>query len=224
MRLWIPLALVLAYTVAGLDLPVEPPTYSPAQEAPKLPAPVHPEREDDPRPHDWPPPVLYGEELGPAESLVYVLDTSCSMYLSRMRLAKSELRKSIAALSPNLRFGIVEYGCLISSWRPELVRATPGAKQSAYGWIEALSAGGSTATGPATVVGLAYKPDALALLTDGQPNCVVYREEHRPMIRRANVDRVPITVFGISLNGSTYAREFCLGVAADSGGSYVDVR
>lgn len=214
------LALLLAFTTAGLDLPVEKP--QPVQQGPRMP-PVRPERKDDPRPHDYPPPTLFGEEIPKAHGLVFVLDVSGSMgWDTRLERAIKETTSAIGGLSPATRFGVVRYNCGVYSWRPKLERATPENKASATEWVAGSRHGGGTGTGPAVAFGLSLGPDVLVLLTDGGPNCGAYGfDGHRDMIRRANRRRTPINVFGFAANG-TY-RGFCQGVATDSGGTFTDV-
>lgn len=204
---------------AGLDLPVGRPEYSPPGSPPKLPAPEPPSRE--PTYQDDPPPVLYGEELPSGESLVYVLDVSCSMRGERLDRAKEEVLRSIAGLQLPLRFGVVAFSCDVREWTRPLQLATPAAKASASEWVSGLSASGATNTGPATVLGLGHDPDSVALLTDGAPNCSFWPSRHRDMIRSANRDMKPVNVFGISASGRY--REWCQAVASDSGGYFVDV-
>lgn len=204
-----------------LDLPVLPENYDPAKQPPP---PVPPGDHGDPR--DEPPPVFYGEEI-PTESasLVYVLDFSGSMsYGNRVDTAKAEFRRSVSELPPTFRLNVVIYDCSIISWSAKAKPATPDAKADAIKWVESQHpAGGGTATGPAVALGLAEKENlAVALLTDGDPNCGADRHEgHRAMIRHANSQGAVITVFGIDAWGEY--RVFCQNVAADSGGAYFDV-
>ncbi|MCO5171006.1 MAG: VWA domain-containing protein [Planctomycetes bacterium] len=205
-----------------LDLPVRPENYDPTLRPP-APSPPPTEHED---PRDEPPPVFYGEEI-PTESasLVYVLDFSGSMsYGGRVDTAKAEFRRSVNELPPTFRLNVVIYDCSIVSWADRSRPATPDAKADAIRWVESIHPnGGGTATGPAVALGLAEKENlAVALLTDGDPNCGAGGHEgHRAMIRQANSQGAVITVFGIDAWGEY--RVFCQNVAADSGGTYFDV-
>lgn len=181
---------------------------------PNAPAPgsVPPEAEgDDPR--DEPPPVFFGEEIeSENDSICYVIDLSGSMRrYGRLERAREELHRSILGLTPNVRFNVIAY-------------STPENKAQAVAWVDTLKASGGTATGPATALALS-DPEclAVALLTDGAPNCGAYPEleGHRAMIRNANVQRAPINVFGVDARGEW--RTFCQNVASDSGGAYYDV-
>jgi hypothetical protein len=188
--------------------------------------------------------VFHGEEIegGESDRIVYVLDRSGSMqsykterpYVdadgqpargNRWERAKAEAIRSIRGLAESFRFGILTYDCGVVVWRLELVEATAANKVAAEEWIRRQYwATGMTGTGPATVAGLALleQAGALVLLTDGQPNCgAPGLAGHRAMIATGNTAAAPIHVFGIEAAGDW--RAFCQGVAADSGGRYVDV-
>jgi hypothetical protein len=203
-----------------LDLPILLEHYDPTK---VVPAPSEPADEDDPR--DEPPPVFYGEEIeSENDTICYVIDLSGSMRrMGRIERARRELEKSISGLSPNVRFNVVAYACAVKSWKPGLVPASPANKTAAIAWTGTLQPAGGTGTGPATALALNYKEClAVALLTDGTPNCgAVDTSGHRRMISAANTQRATISVFGVDAKGEW--REFCLQVAGDSGGSYYDV-
>jgi hypothetical protein len=242
-----------AVTAADLDLPLEKPVWvnpNPTPTPAPEPTPT-PDDGDTDDPRDEPPPVIYGEEIdSESDTIVYVLDISCSMdwdtqsYTTldgqrsngtRMVRAKVELSRSVLGLSRNFSFTIIAYDCGTRMWSRELKEANDANKSSAIGWVNALRPTGATGTGPATALGLGIRENkSVVLLTDGAPNCGVpednnwysYNESavinaHRRMINNANSQRATINVFGIAASG-TY-RTFCQNVAADSGGSYFDV-
>lgn len=203
-----------------LDLPILLEHYDPTK---PVPTPSEPPVDDDPR--DEPPPVFYGEEIeSENDTICYVIDLSGSMRREgRIERARRELEKSISGLSPNMRFNVVAYACAVKSWQPGLVPASPANKTAAIAWTAALLPYGGTATGPATALALNDKQcQAIALLTDGTPNCGADDPPgHRKMINAANSQRATISVFGVDATGQW--RLFCLEVAGDSGGSYYDV-
>ncbi|MGE0706640.1 MAG: hypothetical protein AB7N76_05490 [Planctomycetota bacterium] len=217
-----------------LDLPMAPP------KAPVVPPrPMVPEEDEGEDPRDTPAPTIYGEEISSEnDTIYYVLDISASMSIgrsayttpdaqvsqgSRMDRAKAELTRSIRGLSDNFKFNIVAFDCATETWQSSMQQATDGAKNAAIAWVGALQPRGATGTGPATALALAEKSNmAVVLLTDGAPNCGASGlDGHRVMISTANSQGATINVFGIEASG-TY-RAFCMGVAADSGGSYFDV-
>jgi hypothetical protein len=195
------------------------------------------DRGDDPK--DTPPPVMYGEELESVnDTIIYVMDISCSMdwgkgpYVghdgqistgTRMKRAKTELQKSIMALSENFYFNVIAYDCGVLQWQPEMMEANLTNKTSAVNWAHVLTPRGATGTGPATAKALWEKENMMVvLLTDGEPNCGANGTDgHRRMISTANTQGATINVFGIAAQGKY--RAFCQAVASDSGGSYYDV-
>jgi len=229
------LLLTILLLTTGLDLPIPPPRLGPPKNEPPIPeAP-----EEDPR--DTPPPVFYGEEIEcESDTIYYVLDMSGSMqsqtttrpYVdpdgkittgNRWERAKAEAIKSIRGLADSFRFGILVYNCGTDAWSAELREATRANKEAAEAWIRRhYWADGMTGTGPATSLALRLRTSAVVLLTDGEPNCGANGlQGHRLMISQNNVERAPITVFGIDARGEW--RAFCQSVAADSGGRYIDV-
>lgn len=231
----------------AVDLPVIPPNDPRRTVAPPASLPLPPPPEvilPEPEPA---PPVFYGESV-PLEaraSIVYVLDFSQSMgqmaervdhrtVLSRWAVAKREARRSIAGLSPAIRFGVVVFGtglgCGVQGWRADLAEASEPNKASALAWldgfVDAMANGGATPAGPAVVAGLGLGSGVVVLMTDGAPSaCGLFGapwESHRQLIAGHNVDHVRIDVFGVGLPDS-YALYFARGVASDSGGTFVEV-
>jgi hypothetical protein len=215
-----------------LDLPMEPSRLGDSGA-------ITPDDDDGDDPSDTDPPVIYGEEIDSEnDTIVYVIDQSCSMgwdvqtYTTpdggtasgpRIDRAKAELTRSILGLSDTFRFNVISYDCGTRLWSSAMQDANDANKQSAVAWVNSLQPGGATGTGPATAAGLAERENmAVVLLTDGAPNCgATGASGHRAMIRSANTQGATINVFGIAASGSY--RAFCQGVASDSGGSYYDV-
>lgn len=163
---------------------------------------------------------------------------------TRWSRAVSEASRSILGLPENFKFNVRIYDCGMVDWSKRLEEANKRNKKEAISWLRLQSPGGNTGTGPAVAEALKQNQDCLTfvLLTDGIPNCpyvYVHRVEkikllqkgkeipttegaHRKMIRKENYQGATVNVFGIDARGSY--RAFCQGVAADSGGTYVDVR
>lgn len=222
--------------------PPEPPAPTP----PAITSVVVPTESKEPpkidEPHDVPPPpTLYGEEISSEnDTLYYVIDVSGSMgwadfkgpYVTldgtvkdgtRLDRAKVELTRSIMSLPPSFRFNIVAYSCFTYMWQPGLQPADDWHKGAAITWVNTLQPLDNTGTGPATALALGDKDNqTVVLLTDGEPNCPdVGVENHRKMISNQNTQHARVNVFGIRAYGQW--RAFCQNVAADSGGSYIDV-
>ena len=216
----------------GMDLPMPPVRLG---DPPAVP--FAPDDDDGDDPRDTPPPVFYGEEIeSESDSIVYVIDTSCSMMVgftgspsdplrtSRLAKAKREVLRSIHGLPASFRFNVVGYSCEYIRWSAKAKPATEENKAAYFRWSGRLWYHGSTGTGPAVAATLSFERDNLSvvLLTDGMPNCGARGlRGHREVIRQANRQGATINVFGILARGQW--RAFCQGVASDSGGSYFDV-
>lgn len=214
-----------------LDLPFEKPTPENTPQEIQVP-------EEEPDPEEEPP-TFHGEPIPSENSTIfYVIDASCSMgwdnrsYVdengnrrtgNRMQRAKSELRRSVAALPRTFSFNIIAYGCSIQRFRGAMVEANAQNKAAAIGWVNGRNPNDGTMTGPATAAALQDRNNmSVVLLTDGAPNCGASgMNGHRSLIRNSNTQNAVITVFGIGASGSL--RNFCQQVAADNAGSYVDV-
>jgi hypothetical protein len=224
----------------NLDLPLDKPAFVGDPNKDKPPPAGDPVPEDDPR--DEPPPTIYGEEIDTeTDTIVYVIDISCSMdwdnqsYTTldgrrangpRIDRAKAELSRSIMGLSRNFKFSCVAFSCSTRVWQQQLQEANDANKSSALAWVRGLNPTDATGTAPGVALGLSLdrQNKQVVLLTDGAPNCGASPQNesgHRNAIRNANTQRASITVFGIAAYG-TY-RTFCQNVASDSGGSYFDV-
>lgn len=241
------LLLLLANMALGqseLDLPVLPPDDPRRVEQSHQAEPPQPPQTPEP----VAPPVFFGEVIDTSESIVYVLDYSQSMSaphvrtdyrttLNRWQVTQREATRSISGLSESIKFDVVVFGtnggCGVSLWKKSMVVATPSAKAEAIAWIhkftDVIFLGGATPTGPAVLVALQLGPDTIVLLTDGYPSqCGVNPGtvpwiSHRRLIAEHNSEPVPIHTFGIGISIS-YAREFCMGVASDSGGTFVEIQ
>lgn len=214
-----------------LDLPIDPHARAPVAER----APQQPQRWTDEDP-----PTFFGDAIyGARESLIYVIDRSGSMgaimgpgvdlggrvrNMTRFQRGQIELKRSIMALAPNIRFNIVSYDCSVNAWQRGLVAASDENKRAAYNWIDGLYPHGGTGTSDGVAYALLRGDDNrdIVLLTDGYPTCNETIPEHRDRIRRCNRNRTRIHVFGIAARGPY--RDFCVGVSSDSSGSYHDVR
>jgi len=232
----LPLLLTTTVSAQSLDLPI-PPIHFGDQIPDYGPKASEDDSNEDPR--DTPPPTIYGEEIDTeTDTIIYVLDISCSMgwdpqsYTTlngsisngpRLDRAMVELAKSIRGLSDNFKFNVIAYDCSTRQWARSMVEANDKNKQSAIAWTSELAPTGSTATGPGTALALADKENAsVVLLTDGMPNCGAEGASgHRAMISNANSQGATISVFGIAASGSY--RAFCQAVAGDSGGRYFDI-
>lgn len=104
-----------------------------------------------------------------AKRIVFVIDTSASMAGRRLLAAKRELTAAVNGLPNDVEVGIVAFQSQVTMWRPTLVPATPAAKQDANYYIYNLVAGGKTATYDALDKAFHLDPEAVYLLSDGEP-------------------------------------------------------
>jgi hypothetical protein len=133
-------------------------------------------------------------------------------------------------LPRSFQFNMLAYDCSVYAWRAALQPATDGVKTEARGWISSLRPCGSTGTGPAMAHALQVKECKLfVLLTDGEPNCGVPHTwgpqtipEHLALLESHNTQSARIDTFGIGATGRF--KQFCIDVAAHSGGTYTDCR
>lgn len=244
------LALAAPEPTSSMDLPVVPPSLgsaTPAAGGLNGPGLRDFDDADGRDPTDTPPPVFYGEELPlDHEAIVYVIDRSCSMswktgeYVdeneaiqkggSRLDRAKAELKRSIKSLPENFKFNVVIFGSCVETLWSEVRAADPSNKKLAMAWADTIKTQGWTNAGLATQTALADKSvKSVVLLSDGSPNyidCAELLEKsptfHREMIRAANTQGAQIHTFGVDPTAN--ARAFLQGVAADSGGTYSEVR
>ena len=177
-------------------------------------------------------PTFYGEEIdSETDSMVYVIDESCSMYGSRIAKAKAELVKSVQALTKNFKFSIVAYSCNVRVWQNKLVEATAQNKSAAVGWSASIQPTGATNTsgGVARALQIDTKNKLVVLLTDGAPNCMSASgygsgssSSHLSKIISSNAQKAKIDVFAIQPWSGSY-KKFCQDIAQKSGGKYREV-
>ena len=221
-----------------LDLPIIPPIFGEERETLN---PLPAADADDPT--DEPPPTFFGEEIAvESNSIIYVLDVSCSMVFggynsyvdvdddtikrgNSFTRAKNELIRSVRSLSRNFSFNVVIYSCPVGAWMDGMQEATTANKQAAEAWIMLLEVGSSTATGAGVAYALESEPTnkMIVLLTDGAPGGCGFGDanDHRAMIRSANRQGAQIDVFGMATHGRF--KLFCQMVASENGGKFHDV-
>jgi Mg-chelatase subunit ChlD len=107
------------------------------------------------------------------ESLVYVIDTSSSMSGGRLKVAQSELKKSLRLLQPNKQFGVIFYNehrtplMLPREGDRVMHFATEFNKLAASHNIDRVRSDAGTEHKAALLEALRLKPDVIYFLTDG---------------------------------------------------------
>ena len=107
------------------------------------------------------------------KTFVYVIDTSSSMSGGRLKLAQSQLKKSLRLLQPNQQFGVIFY----NEYRTPLMLprqgdrvmhyATEFNKLAASHSIDRIRSDAGTEHKSALLEALRLKPDVIYFLTDG---------------------------------------------------------
>jgi len=119
------------------------------------------------------PPQLPEKVVG--KDIVLVADTSGSMSGEKIEQNKRALKYVINALSPEDRFGIVQFNTDVEAYRSELMPATAENKKTAQTFINELEARGGTDISDALQMGCkmlggeSTRPAYLVLMTDGEP-------------------------------------------------------
>jgi hypothetical protein len=157
--------------------------------------------------------------------IVFVIDTSSSMYGNPIRVALSELSASVQSLQPNQQFQVVFYDLTARTLNfrapkeGELYRAGDYVKILALQKIAGVSCRGGTNHKAALVKALKMNPEIIFLLTDGQ--AIQPREIHR--LNKKGV-RIHCIEFGEGpyLSDGSFLKE----LATQSGGTfrYLDVK
>lgn len=106
-----------------------------------------------------------------AQSVVYAIDASGSMVTS-LPFVIAEVERSIAALSPTQKFGVVLFrkaaakgGKGTEVFAPVLVRATPSARARLHDWLAHAAPSGRSVPLSGLERAFDYKPDAVFLLS-----------------------------------------------------------
>ena len=163
----------------------------------------------------------------------------------RIERLKKELARTLRALPPDLRFGIVTFAGRTLAWGDRIVPATPENVEAALAWVEKspLEFGTALHDGLERAFAHAGRPvgddfhdlavDTIFLLTDGEP----YRPNRDPaknaleaddrtrirrMLDRLNLlDRVVVHTIGL---GQGIPAAFLKKLAEDQGGRAVHVK
>ena len=149
---------------------------------------------------------------------VFVVDMSGSMSGTRFRRAKSELRRSIEALSPTQRYFIIFFSD--DAWpmpADGLLEATEKNLLATRRWLKQAACMGGTHPLPALLDALRLEPDAIFLLSDGQfdPETAMHLDTAEPYVR------IPIHTIGFA---SRAGEPMLKAISEVSGGKYRYVR
>ncbi len=107
------------------------------------------------------------------KTFVYVIDTSSSMYGPRLKIAQSQLKKSLRLLQPNQQFAVIFYNetydvlDLPGQGDRKMFYATELNKLSAAREVDRIVSDSGTEHKPALMEALRLKADVIYFLTDG---------------------------------------------------------
>ncbi|HEX3997719.1 MAG TPA: VWA domain-containing protein [Pirellulales bacterium] len=172
--------------------------------------------------------TLLGVE-GKGTKFVYVFDRSGSMGVpgnKPLNRAKAELLRSIDALSDLQQFYIIFYNHAqkmfqIDPTGKRLIFASDANKRAAKQWVDGIEAGGGTKHADALLMALRMHPDAIFMLTDGDPPDDLTADE-LARVQRANTAATVINVIQISPPDTTH-ENMLIRLANHSGGQHVYV-
>jgi len=174
----------------------------------------------DPAGEDWRdvPPWRQASFFGiraKGQFFVYVVDCSGSMVdEDRLARAKEALRQSVRSLQPPQRFMVIFYNDGPVAMPGGLPRpADLQNKDQLIAWLRLIEPDGGTDPRAATGLGLAHRPDAVFLLSDG-----AFPDGAVAAIARQNARKVPIHC--VDLSGGL-AGDHLKRIAGESGGRYV---
>lgn len=153
-----------------------------------------------------------------ARSVVYVMDRSGSM-VDTFSLLKRELMKAIGTLNDDQQFNLIWFNDSrrADEWSPRMRQATQDSKSAVFDAIERITAEGQTAPVNAIRQALAYRPDVIFLLSDGD-----FSEENETilkMIRQMNRTRRTI-VNTILFNTTGTGEEILRRIAEENRGEF----
>ncbi|MBN2024109.1 MAG: VWA domain-containing protein [Pirellulales bacterium] len=149
------------------------------------------------------PDIKAPDEKPVAKTVVFVADRSGSMSGKKIEQARGALKFVLENLREGDLFNIIAYDSEVEAFRPELQRFDDENRKAALGFVEDLTAGGSTNIDAALRTALAQlddndRPSYVVFLTDGLPTAGVTNEmKIVEAAQKANDVRARLFVFGV---------------------------
>ena len=184
--------------------------------------------------------IFYGEAYE-ASNVVFCLDESLTMNNSgRFDIERREVRRAISELNPDAEFGVLFYGGQVTSFRRQLIKASPTNKRAAMAFITSRVTNLGTCLGNSVEQALQMlnrsdsRFQAVILVSDGTPTrCPFARlngcqekqvvcNEALAQISTANVRRMPVhcILVGNASRCAGLPTQFMRAVSGLSGGSF----
>lgn len=174
----------------------------------------------------------------PSASVIYVIDRGSMMgnrmmsYVDRHGNVVSGTRwgcateatiASIQRLDGSVSFNVYTHSCVLNSFAPVAVPATPANKAAAEAWIQGNRPYGGNGAGQAVAEALKEKSNlTLMLINTGTPSCDVSDVAwHKALILAENTQFAQVHTFGIETVG--LVETFLMEVAAETGGTHTHV-
>jgi Ca-activated chloride channel homolog len=146
--------------------------------------------------------------------MVFVLDTSGSMRGKRMTQARAALKYCLENLTPDDRFGLMNFATTVNKYENNLLPATKENLATARKWVEALEARGGTAIDDAM-------SEAMAMRTndESRPFTIVFFTDGQPTIGEINSDKI---LANVTKKNTASTRIFTFGVGDDVNATLLD--
>ena len=166
---------------------------------------------------------------GVGKTFVYVIDTSSSMDGNRLKLAQSQLKKSLRLLQAGQKFAVIFYNDdyrerlkLRRQAEQEMYFASELNKQLAAQEVDRVTADRGTDHRPAILEALSLKPDVIYFLTDGDEPALS-SADLTEIAKRTGPTTIHVVKFG---DGTLISREssWLQRLARQSNGEFLEIK
>lgn len=141
-----------------------------------------------------------------AKNVVFVVDTSGSMWGKKIEQAKGALQFCLQNLNEEDQFNIISFDSSVSIYKDSLLDASSSNIQQALSFVKSLDAGGCTNIDGA--LDLALKQ----LSQNDRPNMVIFLTDGLPNVGESNIDKI---IENAKQRNTANARIFSFGVGHD---------
>jgi len=146
--------------------------------------------------------------------MIFVLDTSGSMRGKRIMQARNALKYCLKNLTPNDRFGLMNFATTVNKYTDNLLPATKENLAAATKWVENLEATGGTAIDDAMSTALAMRTN-----DESRPFTIVFFTDGQPTIGETNSEKI---LGNVAKKNTANTRIFTFGVGDDVNATMLD--